>query len=74
MARKANHKRGNSNKGKANRKGDLEILDENPKHVAYPNPPGFKYVEATVTYDDGEEKTGIHLISLDQIARIKASK
>lgn len=76
MAKKniaANKNRVATNKG-AGTSNNVEILDENPKEVPYSNPPGYKYVRASITDAHGESEESIICIGLDQLERIKKSK
>jgi len=71
---KANHQRTASRKG-VQQRNEVEITDENPSYCTYANPPGMKYVEATVTSPAGKVLSdGLICMSNDQLARIKASE
>lgn len=50
------------------------IIDENPAHVPYPNPPGFQFVQVEVTDANGKTEEQTICIGLDQLNRIKKSK
>jgi len=73
-AKRPNKNRSANSRPSKQVQNDIEITDMNPKEVPYSNPPGFRYVRAIVTFEDGEEVEGIHLLATDHIERIKASK
>lgn len=72
--KEASKNRTASHKG-VNERNEMKITNLNPRKCPYNNPPGFRYVEATVYSPTGKViSEGLHCISNDQIFRITASQ